>query len=154
MTPETIEIRSKDLQALFEYWRRKRGHRPAPSRQDIQPVEIKSLLPRIFIVEIVGAPPRFRFRLAGTLIVDGFGEEITGRFLDDLDLDRRNREITADYQRVVDTRGPVCSRWRYTKNDGKVLSYERLLLPLSSDGKASDMILGGAAEEPLSSPAK
>jgi hypothetical protein len=29
-----------------------------------------------------------------------------------------------------------------------MLSYERLLLPLSSDGKSVDMIPGGAAEEP------
>lgn len=114
------------------------------------PPEIKSQLRRIFIVEIVGNPPRFRFRLAGTAIVNGFGEEITGRFLDELDLAKRNDEIAADYQKVIATRAPVCSRWRFIKADLRPQSYERLLLPLSSDGATVDMILGGAARESMS----
>jgi len=153
MRPETADIRSSELRNLFEYWHRKRGVHLAPPRAAIMPSEMRALLPRVFIVEVVGSPPRFRFRLAGTLIVDRFGEEITGRFLDELDLDKRNREIVDDYRRVVETHEPVCSRWRYTKHDGTMLSYERLLLPLSSDGGLVDMILGGAAEEPLGSPA-
>ena len=144
MDPNKLAIRSKELQALFDYWQRKRNGRVAPARADIVPTEIRPLLPRIFIVEIVGSPPRFRFRLAGTLVVDRFGEEITGRFLDELDLDAFNREIVADYVKTADTRAPLCSRWSYTKHDGTPLRYERLLLPLSSDGKTVDMLLGGA----------
>jgi hypothetical protein len=153
MAPEAVEIRSKELQTLFDYWQSKRGMRLAPTRADILPTEIKPLLQRIMMVDVAGTPPRFKFRLAGTMIVDRFGEEITGRFLDELDLDRRNREIDLDYRKVVETAAPLCSRWRYTKNDGKFLNYERLLLPLSTDGKAIDMILGGAAEESIDSPA-
>jgi hypothetical protein len=153
MAPRTVEIRSKELQTLFDYWDTKRAHRVAPSRADIVPTEIKPLLPRIFIVELVGSPPRFRFRLAGTLVVERYGSEITGKFLDELDFDARNEAIRADYRRVAETRTPVCSRWRYTKGNGTMLSYERLLLPLSSDGAAIDMILGGAAEEPFGAPA-
>jgi hypothetical protein len=150
MASDNSAIRAKELQQLFDYWQRKRRDRMAPARADIVPTEIRLLLPRVFIVEIVGSPPRFRFRLAGTLVVDRFGEEITGRFLDELDLDERDREIVADYLKTAETRAPVCSRWSYVKHDGTPLRYERLLLPLSSDGRTVDMILGGAAEEPPS----
>lgn len=154
MPPEIIEIRSTELQSLFDYWRRKRGDRIAPSRNDIVPTEIKTQLPRVFMVDVVpGTPPRFRFRLAGTAVVDRFGEEITGKFLDELDLDNRAREIALDYQRILQIEQPICSRWNYVKHDGRLLRYERLLLPLSNDGKTIDMILGAAAEEPLDSPA-
>jgi hypothetical protein len=152
VTNVTFEIRSKELQPLFDYWQKKRNGRTAPSRSDIVPTEIKPLLPRIFIVEIVGTPTRFRYRLAGTLVVDRFGEEITGRFLDELDVDKRNDEIAAEYLKTAESRQPLCSRWSYTKQDGTSLSYERLLLPLSSDGQSVDMILGGAAEIRRKSP--
>jgi hypothetical protein len=153
MAMANTEIRTKELQALFDYWQRKRNGRFAPARADVVPTEIRALLPRLFIVELVGSPPRFRFRLAGTLVVERFGEEITGRYLDELDLDALNREIGADYMKTAESRAPVCSRWSYVKHDGTPLRYERLLLPLSSDGETVDMILGGAAEEPRGSSA-
>jgi hypothetical protein len=147
MDGDSIAIGSDALRSLYEYWRMKKGARLAPSRGDVVPAEIRSLLPRIFMVDVVGAPPRFRFRLVGTEVVERFGEEITGRFLDELDLDEVNQEISDDYRKAVASCGPVCSRWTYTKHDGKLLRYERILLPLSSDGKAIDMILGGAFAE-------
>lgn len=148
---DSVEIRSKELRGLLAYWHGKQGNRAAPSRADIVPGEIKAILPRVFMIDVIGSPPRFRFRLAGTLVVDRFGEEITGRFVDELDLDHRNREIIADYSEAAKLCRPVCSRWDYTKQDGRMLRYERLLLPLSSDGRTVDMLLGGAAEELLSS---
>jgi hypothetical protein len=147
MRDDTIEIRAGVLRALYDYWRGKADGRRAPSRADIVPAEIKPLLRRIFLVDVVGTPPRFRFRLVGTEVVDYFGEEITGRYLDELDLDEVDHDIVADYRRVAAFGKPVCSRWTYQKHDGKLLRYERILLPLSSDGETIDMLLGGAFAE-------
>jgi hypothetical protein len=153
MSAESPEIRAPELRNLFDYWQHKRGGRVATARADIVPSEIKPLLQRIMIADVVGTPPRFRFRLAGTLVVDHFGEEITGRFLDELDLAKCGQHIVEEYRKVVESCTPLCSRWRYTKSSGKLVSYERLLMPLSSDGKAVDMILGAVAvEEPFGSP--
>jgi hypothetical protein len=137
MPTPPLEIRAQPLKELFDYWDRKRGERFAPTPAAIVPTEIKPLLRRLFIVEVVGSPPRFRFRLAGTAVVDGFGEELTGRFLDELDLAKRHNEIARDYHQVLATRAPACSRWHYTKQDGKPQRYERLLMPLSAEAPRS-----------------
>jgi hypothetical protein len=148
MHGEPIEIRAGELRRLYDYWRAKKGDRNAPRRADIAAAEIKPLMSRIFIVDVLGAPPRFRYRLAGTQLVERFGEEITGRFLDELDLSDAGGEIAAEFRNVAASCRPVCSRWEYTKRDGKLLRYERLLLPLSTDGQTVDMILGCAFAEP------
>ena len=66
----------------------KKGDRPTVSRAEIDPGEIKSLLPHVGLVDIERAPLRFRYRLAGTEIVKGYGLEVTGRYLDQIGPER------------------------------------------------------------------
>jgi hypothetical protein len=51
---------------LYEYWR---AATPAdgglPSRRDIDPTDIPTLLEHLWLLDVVGEPSRFRFRLRG-----------------------------------------------------------------------------------------
>ena len=132
------------LKKLYAYWLAKKGGRLAPARSDIQPAEMKPFLRHVFMLDVIGTPQRFRFRLAGTEIVNRFGEEITGRFLDDLDLDDVATDIVLEYEKAVREAQPVYGRWNYIKRSGTYLNYERLILPLSSDGQTIDMLICGA----------
>jgi hypothetical protein len=106
---------------------------------------MRAFLRHILLLELIGTPPRFRFRLAGTEIVERYGEELTGRFLDEIDLGAVGPEILREYEKAASEARPVYSRWNYTKHDGQYLKYDRLILPLSSDGCVVDMLLCGAA---------
>lgn len=116
----------------------------APSRADIDPTEIRALLPNVFLVERLGDPPRYRYRLVGTTVVKEFGEEITGRYLDEVDFDRVTASVVSEYDRAAKERQPIASKWAYKKLSGRHMEYERLILPLSSDGRTVDMFLCGA----------
>jgi hypothetical protein len=137
-------IEDPHLQQLFDYWQSKQRGRFAPSRPDIEPEHLTFILPFLYLIDVVGVPPRFRFRLAGTGIVKEYGAEITGKFADEIDLDDRQAAIIAEYERVVRDGEPVCSRWNFIKHDGRHLTYEHLILPLSSDGRTVTMLLAGA----------
>lgn len=137
-------IEDPSLRRLFDYWQGKRRGRFAPSRGDIDPAQLTFILPFLYLVDVVGSPPRFRYRLAGTGIVTEYGGEITGKFADEIDLDEKQAAIIAEYARVVRDGKPASSRWSYTKHDDRHLTYEHLILPLSSDGRSVDMLLGGA----------
>src|SRR4051794_5327847 len=51
---------------LYEYWLRKMPRAGLlPSRRDIDPTDIPALLDNIWLLDVVGAPRRFRFRLIG-----------------------------------------------------------------------------------------
>lgn len=133
----------EQLRDLLAYWLAKKGARLAPRRADIDPAEIRPLLPFVGLVDVQRNPLRFRYRLTGTAITAGYGRDLTGCYLDEVDLNRHEREIIAEYARVAERGEPVCARWDYTRNDGRHLRYERLALPLSSDGATVDMLFGG-----------
>lgn len=143
-----LDPKHEPLRKLLAYWLAKKGDRPAPQRADIDPAEIKSLLPHLGIVDVEradvdGRPLRFRYRLAGTEIAKAYGFDLTGRYLDELDLNNHQQDITAEYARAAETGEPSCSVFEYTRNDGRHISYERLVLPMSSDGRIIDMLIGG-----------
>jgi len=138
-----IQPRHKQLKELYRYWCDKKGDRQAPSRGDIDPAEIAPLLPYVGLVDVQHAPLRFRYRLVGTKVDAGYGRELTGRFLDEVDLNGHEREIVDEYVRVARSGQPLCTTWEYTRGDGRHMRYERLALPLSSNGKTVDMLFGG-----------
>ena len=42
-----------DLRAMFDYWRSKRAGRKMPARSDLEPSELKALLPSMILVDVV-----------------------------------------------------------------------------------------------------
>src|SRR5215468_7759400 len=64
---------SRRVAQLYEYWCGKRGARLMPARSDIDPGEIKPLLPYLLISELSDEPVRVRYRLAGARVVEAFG---------------------------------------------------------------------------------
>jgi hypothetical protein len=138
-----IEPKHEVLKQILAYWLEKKGDRIAPTRADIDPAEIKALLPYVGLADVQRDPLRFRYRLIGTNVTDGYGRELTGQFLDEVDLNKHEREIVEEYKRVVECCEPICATWEYSRADGRHIRYERLALPLSSDGKTVDMLFGG-----------
>lgn len=134
------------LDAL-RYWNRKRGGRPMPARRDIDPVEVPQLLPNLQLTEVVDGGTRFRYRLVGTAIVEAFGAEFTGKYVDELLSGDRSR-FTHDFYRAVCTaRRPVFIRSRYLGGKDTNHTANRLLMLLSADGVQVNMILGALTFE-------
>lgn len=138
---EAAAIPHPKLRALFEYWDGKRNGRTFPARASIDPVELRSLLPNVLLVDVEHDPLRFRYRLVGTELTAVLGQELRGRYVDEMPVWFR-KFAEAAYRQVVDARAPTYSDINTVENFWPV-RYSRLLLPLSSDGAAIDVILGG-----------
>ena len=127
---------------LFDYWRSKCGGRRMASRADIAPAEIKRLLPYITLIDVVAeAKPRFRIRLAGTQLREFFGREITGAYLDDLDLDGRPNYWQAANERLVQGL-PAQGILPVHRPRGEFITRFWVRLPLSNDDSRVNMVLG------------
>ena len=148
MPPDLSGVSDPRLIRAFDYLDRIRGDRRMPSRRDIQPKDIKALLPHVFLVDVLRHPPRFRIRLAGTEVNNRFDTDLTGRFLDELDLGSRQQDILAAYAATVDAGEPSLDSEEFLRGDGRPLRYRRLLCPLSSDGQTVDMLFGVLAGLP------
>ena len=118
------------LSALWRYWDEKRMTRVMPRRRDLDPpLEIPKLLPHLLLVE--RAEGRFRWRLAGTAVVDAYGQELTGRFIDEVISAARREAANRHYATVFETARPIFVRNRYTSRNATDFVVSRILLPLS-----------------------
>ena len=140
--PSREMLKCEILRAVYDYWLEKRGDRFAPSRLELWPEEITRLLPYVMLMDVIGTPPRYRYRLVGTAFVTEYGKELTGRFVDEIDLAEQKEFILADYDGIVRSGMPSFSRWEYRMSAAICVRCERVLLPLSGDGNVVNMLFG------------
>ena len=143
------EIEADALKQLYPYWDDKRGSQAMPSRADLDPTEIPSLLPYIFLIDVEQAPRRYRMRLNGTHFVERLGKDLIGQYLDEADLGTLRDTAMTSCDEVVDSGEPNVARRMGELADGRVARVERLVLPLSNDGWTVNMIFGGMVFKPL-----
>jgi hypothetical protein len=129
------------LHAVLRYWSDKRGDEPMPSRRQIDPLELgPAILPHLMLVDVESGP-RFRYRLFGTAVSEAFGTDPTGQYIDVVMVGQYKDFLLGLYGDLVTMKKPVYSTSIYgTRRDQKMWT-QRLMLPLSSDGDAVDMVL-------------
>lgn len=141
-------ITTPQLRSLLELWTARCMGRPLPSRADFSDEDLRPWFGNLLMVDVVEGPHQFRFRLMGTSLVDAACRELTGKFFDEADITGYEPDVLDDYAEVVRSRAPLCRTRRYDPTPGTFMEhwrvYERLLLPLGSDGEAVDRILGGS----------
>lgn len=146
-------------QELFAYWASLRQGGRLPSRADIHPRDFKRLLPTVSLIDVVrgegGARRDYRLRLAGTGLYSVYGREITGRSLGDVYGARAADYWQGELDRVVEERRPGVGCHSLAWRGAGHMSLLWMRLPLASDGRNVDMILGydaivGLQSEPAS----
>lgn len=135
--PSIAPVASPLIHQLHDYWNGKRAGRAMPRRSDIDPSEIKRLLPYVLLGEFAGDPVRLRYRLVGTEVVTVYGIDFTGQWLDEIDFgDQVDGGWPLQYRRVFDSRSPLFGSARLHSTSGMEMEYEFGLFPLSQSGEA------------------
>ena len=128
---------------LFDYWNKRRGQRPAPTRADIEPSAIRGILGDTFVIEATGTQS-YRFRIAGTRLCALFGRELkTESFvmLWQKQWQVAVRELVA--VSVEENVGIVAGATGATSDDTLApLHLEMLLLPLAPQGRGQVQVMG------------
>lgn len=141
------------LLEAYAYWLDKRGDQPVPLRSAIEPTEIPRLLPNLFLIEILrqDSPMRFRIRLIGTAFRRFFSADLTGLEIDEQSFGADGARFCADWRAVLERRQPRWARIRQTVGrDGIAeIHLTGLVMPLSRDGGAADMLLGATVYDPV-----
>lgn len=132
---------ASNIISLFKYWTSIHPSEGLPGRRDFDPTEIPQLLPKLWLVDAVGMPVRFRFRLVGTAITSFTGRDSTGKWLDEVYDDFPNTGACRRMKRCATTGEPLYQRGNIISNpDTEGLEAERIYLPLASDGRSDDII--------------
>ena len=143
---DAVELRlddpdlDSDLRFALDYWREKRGGRLAPTRGDIDPVDIAPLLPRVMLVDVSGDPVDFRFRLAGTGLFKIHGAELTNKRALDLEPPAYGALMHRLYGEALARRAPVAHRL-LIECQTRRSAYMRIILPLSEDNQVINRLV-------------
>jgi len=140
MAPATTAARAH--KEIFAYWASLRRDGRLPGRADIKPQDLKRLLPTVSLIDVSHGPLDYRLRLAGTGLYSVYGREITGRPLHDVYDQDAASYWRAELDKVVLERRPGVGCHSMAWKGASHLSLLWMRLPLASDGKTVDMILG------------
>ncbi len=122
---------------LYRYWLAKRGGRPMPARSDIDPTEIPALLPYLGIIE--KADGELRYRLMGTSMAEQLGFDATGAAVGSYV--PAGQALRNTVELVCSAACPVFNTGKYEFEPGVAHYSSVLLLPLSEDGTAVNMVI-------------
>lgn len=134
--------RNPVLRRAHEYWLEKAAGRRAPDRRDLDPVEVKDILPHLSIIEIVveDGGRHHRYRLVGTRVVEALGYNPTNHVVEEFADNGHAEFLCGLLAEVAATARPLyaASSFRAT-NAG--LSTERILLPFTRGGADIEQIV-------------
>ncbi|MGH6727844.1 MAG: PAS domain-containing protein [Pseudolabrys sp.] len=134
-------MKHQSTRAVFEYWDRKRGNRPAPDRPAIDPTEIRHALSDTFMLA-ADFVDELRFRLAGTRVCALFGREIKGEVFAMLWDESSRKAIDELMANVTNEAAGVVAGLTAHTEEGLETELELLLLPLAYSGHARIRALG------------
>ena len=141
-----LPLATPRLRSGYEYWNAKRGQRAMPGRADLDPAEIKPLLPHVVLIDVLRnahtGPLDFRYRLIGTTVDDHSIGRYTGMLMSSLPHQQPPSRMWSNFESVVTERQPKVSRVPYAGPHRDFLSVIDILMPLSTDGEVVDMIFG------------
>lgn len=126
---------------LFDYWNQRRGDRPAPERNEIDPAEIRQALGDTFMLAADFAD-QLRYRLAGTRVCALFCREIKGEAFAAQWSEASAASIDNLMTIVVNESVGAVAGLTGRTADGAEVDLEMLLLPLAHAGHARVRALG------------
>jgi hypothetical protein len=147
------EIPERHPVSVFHaYWLSKTGASGVPLRNDINPMDIPTVVPWLMILETVESRKDgliFRYRLAGTGCTEMFGIDYTGKTFGEgllvAEAERRERE----FLRIIKDHEPVFS-WAPLPIEGRdFITVYRGVFPVSSTGDKVDRIFAVVARDSL-----
>jgi hypothetical protein len=134
-------MRHKNSLELFDYWTTRRGGRLAPNRTDIEPADIRGLLPHVFICDLL-PENQLNFRLAGTGLCALYGRELKGSAFGALWLSDGIRNATRTGASVATRATPAVLSLDGLSAGGRVIQAEMLLLPITGPTGEHDRLIG------------
>lgn len=139
--PDITNLRSPVVRKALQYWHDRRNGRLMPRRSDIDPAELKLVLPHMMIFSVVDGGRDFVYRLVGSRIRDFLSADYTGQRLLEVEATKPADTILSNFQACMECRKPVLGNIPYVGPKSDFVTMEDIVLPLSSDGDTVDQII-------------
>lgn len=138
MSLDISQLRRPELQELMARWEQGRHGRGIPAVGTLCPVDVTPFLSHIVIVEVEETTDRIRFLQMGRELKPIFGDDLEGRYLDELPSGLRS-QVEDTYRVMVSDRVPQYAEFEVA-GDSWMVIFERLMLPFRD--VATDRVAG------------
>ena len=136
------DILSPDLQAIAQHWETARGNKRMPAWSDIDPAAIGRRLRYVWAWRYDRGTDDFICRLAGEDIVRAFGKSPRGKKMTEFFAPETYTAFMPWHRRVMGEPAFLHGAGKVYSRIDRNFTGERIMLPLSEDGKTGDGILG------------
>ena len=137
-------IRAINQRWLINFWKRCLGMQTVPLWQTVEAESLKRISDNLSFLDVDtgGYSERYLIRFSGATIARVYGKtDCSGKYLDEVIPPAHYEQAQKPYGQTAATGCPVYTIHDVTDSDGRIVHYERLLLPFSNDGKRVDRIL-------------
>lgn len=146
------ELRNKnlppDLDRLVDYCEHLSAGQLMPHQDTFRPNDIRWLLGRVYLTDVLDGGKDYRVRLFGTLWQMLAGEDQTGKRISELEKQSDHFiHLRRAFDAIVATRGPIYSLGKLTWPNREPVSYHRLAIPFTKDGETVSQVLVAADYE-------
>lgn len=132
---------------IYAHWRRLKGRRAAPERQEFNPADIGRHLGDLLLLESAGQGG-WTFRIAGSRLCALYGSELRGRAFTKILLPQADEDAEEMLNAASVEGHPVIAGVTLMFVDGTNLGGELLLLPLLHEGRLDTRMLGALTFRP------
>src|SRR3546814_9628318 len=91
----------------YEYWKQKRGDRPMPAESDLDPAEIRKILPHVILLDVRQEPLDFHYRLIGTKMDQHMLGRYPGLWMSQIHHQRSPSRVWTNCRRVARAGRPL-----------------------------------------------
>jgi hypothetical protein len=135
----------RECEELIELWNWARGGRELPARDDLPVRALKPYLPRLAMAELIEKePPRFKFRLVGTIMTRTLSERTGQTFDHESATQEQTERWTNTSLLTLETKTPM----RFPIVIQKLTVGEMLLLPLADETGEPRFVMAHGRYEP------
>ena len=143
---ELPEITDPRLRLLHDLWQTHRDGAPAPRLADLDVFDSPHWLGHLSLLEAIEDGLDFRYLIYGRALAAYYGRDLSGKTTRDLSAAVGNLIRREYLQAYADQRPVLVERRRRVR--GVSIMIAKLVLPLSSDGRAIDLLLAGSYPHP------
>src|SRR5215831_5992906 len=137
-------VRAINQRWLLKSWNRDKGTHRVPLWQALIADDLSRVAAHLSILKVCGKDnaARFQIRFHGAAIAHAYGSpDCIGRHLDEIVATADQAAHLAPYHRALQSGHPVYTIHDLVDRNGRLVHYERLLLPYGRDGTCVDHIL-------------
>ena len=136
-------VRAINQRWLLKFWKRHLTVDGMPQWRTVEAENLNRVADNISFLDVIedNGAKRLRIRQHGSAITKVYGADSRGRFLDEVIPRDRHPTGLMPYYRACSTGQPVYTICDVRDKDGRLIMFERLILPFRGDGAKAERVL-------------